>query len=320
MVVAFETEGGRFARKYKAGEEGTVTQEVSLNGKKLTQKQVERTLIDLGNPRIFDLQSFNKLSEDKQIEFLLALSPPSGDLKKINLALYDAEEKEKRLRADIRGKRMVIEQLSGERSSLKLPAGTLAEIQAEIKSKTADLEKAQEELKVCELEEQKRKDEIAAKERERVAKEKAEAKAKKDKEALEAKALKDKQEAEAKAKREADASKAREAEAKQREAEAKRKAADALKTAEGAQEDLKNLQAEMGQREKKFDATIKELVAKGPRATCADSLRKVRQMLLDSGCEVCSALIILNLELQNYEEEGDGTNTKLDNGTENLPV
>ena len=189
MITGVEISGSRFTKKWKAGEDGTVTREISLNGKKIPGKLVDRTLIELGNPRIFDLQSFNKLSEDKQIEFLLALSPPSGDLKKINLDLYDTDEKEKRLRADIRGKRMVIEQLSGEKSALKLPAGTLAEIQTEIKTKTADLEKAQEELKAAELAEQKRQAEIAAKERERVAKEKAETKAKKDREVLEAKAV-----------------------------------------------------------------------------------------------------------------------------------
>jgi hypothetical protein len=305
MVVAFETTGGRFARKYRAGEDGTITQEISLNGKKIPGKLVDRTLMDLGNPRVFDLHAFNELSEDKQIEFLLALSPPSGDLKAINLALYDADEKEKRLRADIRGKRMVIEQICGEKSTLNLPAGTLAEIQAEIKTKTGDLENAQDELKQAEIEEQKRKDEEVAKERERIARVRAEEKAKKDKEILEAKVLKDKQEAEARTKREADAAKAREVEAKQREADARQREAKAVKSARVAQEDLKNLQTEMGQREQEFDAKMKELAAQGPRATCADSLKRVRQVLLDSGCEACSALIILNLELQNYDSDGE---------------
>ncbi len=309
MVVGIEISGSRFIKKYKVTEDGSVSREASSNGKKIPAKLIDRTLIELGNPRIFDLQAFNDLSEQKKIEFLLSLSPPSGDLRKIEQEMIDAEEKEKRIRADIRGKRMIVEQLTGERSALKLPAGTLAEIQAEIKTKTADLEKAGEDLKQAELEEQKRKDEEAAKERERIAKEGAEEKARKEKAALEGKALKEKAEAEAKAKREAETAsiiaRNREIELQQMEKLAKQREAEALKSAEAAQKDLEALGVEMGRREKEFDATLKELAAQGPRATCAGSLKKVRQVLVDAGCESCAGLIVLNMELQRYEENGD---------------
>ncbi len=306
MVVAFETDSGqRFSRKYKISPEGNGLQIIGLNGKAVNQKQIERVLIDLGNPMVFDLRSFNDLSEQRKIEFLLELSPPSKELHKIEQDLAEAEEKINDLRGKTRAKKGIIEQLSGERSALKLPAGTLAEIQAEIKAKTADLDKAQEDLKAEELAEQKRKDEEAAKERERIAKERAEEKAKKDKAALEAKVLREKEEAKAKAKREADAILAREAEAKQREEEARQSEAEALQRAEAAQKDLEDLGVEIGRREKEFDATLKELAAQGPRATCAGSLKKVQQVLLDSGCQYCSALIILNLEIQKYEEDGE---------------
>lgn len=140
MITGIEISGSRFTKKWKSGEEGTITRETFLNGKKIPAKLIDRTLMDLGNPRIFDLRSFNDLSEQKKIEFLLSLSPPSGDLRKIEQEMSEAEEKEKRIRGDIRGKRMIVEQLTGERSALKLPAGTLAEIQEEIKAKTAEVE------------------------------------------------------------------------------------------------------------------------------------------------------------------------------------
>jgi chromosome segregation ATPase len=280
MIVAFETDSGqRFARKYRVSEDGSVSQSVNLNGKSLNQKQVDRALMDLGNPRIFDLRAFNELSEQKKIEFLLALSPPSADLRKMESEMTETDEQINRLRADIRAKKMVIEQLAEERAGLKLPAGTLAEIQAEIEAKSADHEKAQDELKKAELEEQKRKDEEAAKERERIAREKAEAKARREKEEAEA-----------------------------RERQAKKNEADALKRVEEAQKELGTLREEKGRNEAHFDELMRQAAEQLPvnwRSMCLNSLEKVRETLTEAGCEVCAGLIILNLEIQKFQEEGE---------------
>lgn len=297
MIVGFENDAGDvLIRKYKSDSEGVVSLYVTLNGKPVTQKTLDRALLSLGNPQIFDLRAFNELSEQKKIEFLLSLSPPSGDLRQIESEVMRADERVNSLRIDIRGKKGTIEQITGERAGLQLPAGTLAEIQAEIKDKEATLEETQKELKDLELAEQKRKDEEKAKEREQRAKEEAEIKARNRAIEAEAKAKKDKENAEAKAKREVEAAKAREAEFKQREA-------DALRAAEIAQEDLSNLKAEMGQQEKIFEFKLQEAFAKTPRGRGAESLRKVRETLIEANCDACAALIILNLELQEYEGE-----------------
>lgn len=275
MIVAFEAKGARFARKYKRGEDGAVSHTCSLDGKAIPQKNIERVLFDLGSPVIFDLRAWMELSEQKKIEFLLELSPPSADLRKINQELLDLDEKEKKLRAELRAKKMVVEQLTGERAAIKLPAGTLAEIQAEIKAKEEDLAQAQEELKRLEIEQ-----------REARAKEEAERKAVAEAEAVKVR--------EAKA---AEASRAREAMAaeKVKQAEATVKV---LKETIGRNEaELKNLMA-------KAAAEFKPSLRPEYPPDCLESLRAVKAVLQDSGCEACAAIIVLNLEIQKFQGEG----------------
>ena len=174
MIVAFETDQGqRFARKFRQGEDGEAKQILSLNGKAITQHQLDRALLDMGNPRVFDLRAFTELSEQKKIEALLDLSPPSKDLQRVTQGIAESEERINRLRSDARAKKMVVEQLTGERASLQLPSGTLAEIQAEIAEKQKALMEAQAELTAAQVAEQKRRDEEAAKEREKRAAEEA---------------------------------------------------------------------------------------------------------------------------------------------------
>ena len=151
MIVGFEVDGNRFGRRFKPNPDGTVTLDVSYKGKKLAQKEVPRVLIELGDPQICDLKAFNDLTPNKKVEFLLERFPPAGDLQQMDENILKLEEKEKALRADLRGAKSSIERMSMERVGMKLPAGTLAEIQAEIKAKEKDLEEAQEELKRQEI-------------------------------------------------------------------------------------------------------------------------------------------------------------------------
>lgn len=291
MIVGFETGGSRLTRKYRPTSEGA-SLETSLNGKKLTAKLVTRTLMDLGNPRIFDIREFTELSEQEKINFFLALSPPSGDLRKVNLAMYEADEKEKKLRGAARAKEGIIEQLTAEKAALKLPAGTLAELQEEIKQKSMDLEKARQDLKDAELAEQQRKD---AAEAERKRLEDLEKEKEKTLEAL----TKGKEEGKA---------------------EAKQEMADVVQRAETAQADLKKLQEHIGKRERAVNQMVAEALKKGirpdARAICFESLQKVRETMIETGCELCAGLIVLNLEIQKFEPEegthGNGTSAGTD--------
>jgi len=153
MKVGFQTNGDRFVRHFQRGKDGGVSQHVTLNGKKLSQKEVERKLIELGNPRIFDLRAFNEMSEAKKIEFILEIFPPTGDLKKLDRELAKIEEREKFVRSEITGRKQIIEQLSKERSEFELPSGSLPEIQRQIKEKETEVSDLQNQIVQIEMDE-----------------------------------------------------------------------------------------------------------------------------------------------------------------------
>ncbi len=268
MIAAVEINGHRFSRRYRRAEDGAVSLDVSLDGKRLNQKQTERALIDMGNPQIFDLRAFNDLSGPKKIEYLLSLFPPAGNLRDLEQRIVEKEDRERFLREEVRGKRRVIEQLTGERAALQLPAGTLAELQEKIRVQEGELSGAQEDLKNAEIEEEKR-----------LAEERAKTEAKKAKEREEG------------ARADAEA-------ARQREAEA-------LKAAEKAQEELKETKEEMGRHEAQFMEAISKLEEKGPRGLfgeCLASLQTVKETLEEAGCTECAALLVLKMEMNRLQE------------------
>jgi len=157
----------KFSRTFKNG--GTVAQVVACNGKKLTQKQVEATLVRLGEPKLFDLGAFMDLSDQKQINYLFDLFPPQEDLGAIDEKIAELTMRDSKLRDKLKGIKSVIERLTAERSEIQV-TGTLAEIKAEVERKVKDLEEAEKNLK-----------EVEAQEREKAAKEEAEKKAEADK-------------------------------------------------------------------------------------------------------------------------------------------
>ena len=152
MEVGVVVDGKKFSRRYQEGKH-----EAFLDGCKVPQKSVEKVLFELGNPKILDLRAFNDLSDAGKIDYLLALFPPEGDLKTVEKDLGKLDEKEKRLRADLKSARQVVERLTKERSGMELPAGTLAEVKAKIAETEKALAESQDELKEEEAREREQK-------------------------------------------------------------------------------------------------------------------------------------------------------------------
>jgi chromosome segregation ATPase len=267
MQVAFETDDAeRFGRRYRLSKSGTVSHEVQLNGKKLSQKEAERAIVALGDPKIFDLRSFNEISDTKKIELLLKLWPPSGDPARLDREGAKVDERLNTLRSDIRAAEKVVERLTAERASLELPAGTLAEVQAEIAEKEKDLEEAQKQLG----------DAIAA-EREREAEEKAQ-------EAAE----------------ELEETKQREQEALETSQKAQEEL-DALKKENGGRRF--HLPEEVTQIEKATQGQDDNLTLTLQKITgdCLASLEKVKATLEKTGCEFCAGLIVVRGEIRKFK-------------------
>ena len=142
MEVGIEIDGKRFSRRYREGKH-----EAFLDGNKVPQKSVEKVLLELGNPKVLDLRAFNDLSDAGKIDYLLALFPPDGDLKTVEKDLSVLDDREKKLRVDLKAAKQVVERLTKERSGMELPAGTLAEVKAKIAETEKALSESQDELK-----------------------------------------------------------------------------------------------------------------------------------------------------------------------------
>ena len=172
MEVGVVVDGKRFSRRYQEGKH-----EAFLDGNKVPQKSIEKVLFELGNPKVLDLRAFSDLSDAGKIDYLLALFPPDGDLKSVEEGLTALEDKEKKLRADLKSAKQVVERLTKERSVMELPAGTLAEVKAKIEETEKALSESQDELKEEEAKERERKAaDQATKEAEEKAKTEAEQK------------------------------------------------------------------------------------------------------------------------------------------------
>ena len=139
--VGFEVEDGlTFGHKWKKNPKtGAVSTTVFCDGKTLKKEEIGLALEKCGAPAIFDLSVFVGLSDQKKVDYLFELFPPAGDVAKITEDIEGLQDREKRLVADMRGKRAVVEQLTGEKAAIEIPAGTLPEVQAEIEAKEKEL-------------------------------------------------------------------------------------------------------------------------------------------------------------------------------------
>jgi hypothetical protein len=177
-----------FSRTFKRSNEGVVTQDVAANKLKLKREQIDKVLFQHGDPKIFDLPGFMDLSDQKKIDLIFTLFPPEADLSGIDEKLEVLSGEEKTITAELKSISLVIERMTKERSEIVLPAGTMAEIKANIAEKEQQLAETEEAIK-----------EIEAQERADKAKADAEAKAKKEAERIKAKAEADAVEAQKKA-------------------------------------------------------------------------------------------------------------------------
>ena len=256
--IGFETEGGRtFARHYKRNEAGDGLVTVSKDGKKIAQKQIERALIDTGDPKAFDVGEFMGLSDQKKIDTILSLFPPSGDLSKIDRKIETLASKEPGLRSSIKAASLVIERLTTEKAAFDLPSGTLAEVRAEIKAKEGTLEDARRALRDAEIEAEKEKARAEARvEADRITQEQPEGRTGENGDLF---------------------GPARYVDEKGRDVTEK---VETLKVGS-------EIKMEMGE----FEGI----------GVFAESLLRIKETMLEAGCETCAAMIVLNAELKKWE-------------------
>lgn len=164
-----------FERRFYRSKSGSVSQTLRHNKTKASKEDWISWLANVGGPNILDLGLFLRLSDEKKIAEIFRLFPSAGNVNELDAKIEKAAEKRNRLQQEVREDEKAAAKLTKARTEMELPAGTLAEVQAEIEKTRESLIGAREELKLVEIEQAKsRAAEKAKQEAEEAARKKAE--------------------------------------------------------------------------------------------------------------------------------------------------
>lgn len=263
----------RFARNPK---NGSVSQDFAKDGRKINKDGFLQAMSKAGIPNILDLPEFMSMSDQKKINCIFELFPPSDDIQDLDEQIQDLDEKVRAKQSDIRDNERLISKLTEAKTAIELPPGTLAELKNQIEGAKAQYKETSKKLENARIE--KAQAEAAAK-----AKKEAEEKAEEEKNKIE-KGVAEKANAAI--------------EAKIKAAQQPRESPEPEKTtqqipispeAQAAEDRLKSRAKRLGQGEFKPDPlqSIQLII---------DTINKV-------GCQACTAIIVAKLELKKYQKE-----------------
>lgn len=179
LSVGVEIDGkSTFARKLSRAADGKVSQKYYADNAPVSKDLFMRSLGEAGAPVILNVADFMDLSDNKKLETLFSLYPPAGDAAAIQGKINGTKEKINSLAQKIKTTEQAAARIAASKTDIKVPAGTLPEVDAEIKKLEGRLATARNELVEIKLAEQKAADELKAKEEaERKEKERLEAEA-----------------------------------------------------------------------------------------------------------------------------------------------
>lgn len=152
LTVAVVCNGVEFERHFSRSKEGSVSQRLRVDKKKYSAQDFAIELFKAGDPKIIDVNDFMLLSDQKKIDALFAIFPPKTDLKNLDNQIDKAKTLINSLNGEDRSSVSVIQRLTKSKSEIELPAGSMAEIRADIESVTKQVKSAQDELKKAEIE------------------------------------------------------------------------------------------------------------------------------------------------------------------------
>ncbi len=151
LMVGFQIDDARFERFFNRSKTGKVSQNYYINRTKATKEDFIGMLAKKGKPKILDLGAFLSQSDQKKVDTLFSMFPPGEDMVQLESDIGYRKEQINRLHKSIKRNEELITQLSRNKGLIELPAGTLAEVQAELKKTDDELEEAQKELKEAEI-------------------------------------------------------------------------------------------------------------------------------------------------------------------------
>jgi len=152
LTVAITINGMEFERHIVQYDSGKTSQRYRIDKAKYSATDFAVELSKAGDPKILDVSAFMELSDQKKIDTIFHLYPPAGDVKDIDAKIEKKTDEINRLNRTTRGYDSVVQRLSKSKGDIEIPGGSLAEVQADIESLTADIKQAQEDLKQAEIE------------------------------------------------------------------------------------------------------------------------------------------------------------------------
>lgn len=152
LTTSVVLDGVEFERHFFKSEKGSVSQRLRVNKKKYSAKEFSIELFKAGNPNIVSVTDFISSSDQVKINTLFSLFPPKANLKNLDDKIDKAKKKVNDLQAKEKTAKGVIQRLTKNKAEIELPAGSLAEIKAEIETTTKQVKNAQAELKAAEIE------------------------------------------------------------------------------------------------------------------------------------------------------------------------
>lgn len=173
LICAVTIGGVEFARKFYVNSKGGASQAMQIDRKKASKTEFAVALEKAGGPKIADTAEFTKQSETKKIDTLFDLFP-NPELSSIDLEINNAKAYVSKWEKKVKGAESTIQHLSKSKIGYEVPAGSIAEIQSEIKSIDSQIADLQDQIKAAEIEEAKEAAKVEAKEevRQEIAEEK----------------------------------------------------------------------------------------------------------------------------------------------------
>ena len=156
ILEAFQTSGGKdlragvvldsgtkLERRFARSRSGAVSMEMYAGGIKCNAPEFARALADVA---VVDLSVFLGLSDARKIDELFRLFPPSGNVRDIAAKIEAQAKQVSTLERQEREALSMVSNLTVRRTKIELPAGTMADKQAEIDRAEADLAQARADL------------------------------------------------------------------------------------------------------------------------------------------------------------------------------
>lgn len=146
MFVGVGIEEAIFERRFIRNGKGKVTQKFQSGNSLVSKEKFISDFSVAGKPTIVDLSTFLELSDQKKIDKVFELYPPSGDVIGLQDQIETATEALNRLTSDMKSTEGIIKKLTADRAETELPSGTLAEVTQEIERTTEEVKLARKNL------------------------------------------------------------------------------------------------------------------------------------------------------------------------------